>query len=635
MRTKTISRSDQFRGVSCTHLTFGTERGNTFEFDYDEKLFDYQQCECDRDHFGIPPLECYPCSVVGSNISLCQGYDLKIDSNNFIFEVSITSPLEVEPCIHEAYRVVGSSNCLGLKIKFSSDGPQVFSIKSGDPYGKNEPNLRMPSSAQLAFQCRQGSSGRLCSRCDCDVNSICYFAGAGNLCKPCGKVFEPKVYVPVSLAALVIVTAILSISFYLILASKRSLKDVKWQNLSIGKRFVYRLIHLSSLGQITIMVTFVQIVIEVTHWDAYALSSWLKLINGESEGIGLRCFFPFLSNPMALLLLRLFFPFGLIGIVCASIGFAELFHRMKTRTADITISELESDFEASERLQEVSLLQGEPRYTKSSLIVYPALALASSTSISIIKFFYFGTTMATFEYLFYSVQKSTGKKYVQSVPWMLYGEAHTLQMLSIPFAVLFLLVIPFIFVLMSWKLRHKISSPFVRLFFGSIFENFRNHLFWWELVNVFRKLLVALFLRGLSPNNSLQPVSTSFLLASLSIFTVVAKPWKMSYENIFDSAGLMLIVFSLASGRLGMLENSKVVAISFLVMDIVYVLMNLGIIVWRTCYDETSYEKEWNLRFGVGANSINPVTDYGPPLMIRNEIDAQGFSKVSDNEDFE
>ena len=625
--SSTTTPSIEHQGVTCSQILIGNNIDTRFV--YDETLFSYQQCRCDRDHFGLPPFSCHSCDTLKPGSTLCNGNVVQVEHNYYVYNNS--KSLQTEMCASQfLYSINGHSkisNCLGLRIQYDYNRTNVFTLQSDDETHSNAGDSIFPSNRQLSLQCQVGSSGRLCARCNCDVtsnNSTCYFPGPAGICEKCGKVFSPNEFVPISLVILIVVVVVLSMIFYLILASKRRSKELEWKKLSIGRRIVYRLVDVTSFGQITIMVTFVQILVELTHWDVYALSGWLKVVNGESEGLGLRCLYPFLSNPVSLLVVRLLLPIIVILIVCTSIGLGELIHRLrlylKHRTPSRSVNDSETisndDDDDAFTTQNTSLINFEEEDERRS-VPYPAMALATSTSISIVKFLYFGTTMAAVEYLFYTVQKGTNKKYVQSVPWMSFEDASVLRTISIPFMVLYLFGIPFGFVVVSWKLRHKISSPFVRLYFGSLFENYERHLFWWELVNMVRKLVVALLLRGLSPGDSFQPFFISLNIGFVGINVATMRPWKLGIENYLDGLGSVLLILSLASNLVGSLSHSRELRLIIAILDGLYVVVCLFYIVWRMIGAETSYEKEWKLKNGGRSHdSMNLVReDYGPPLL--------------------
>ena len=185
--------------VDCHSLAFYGKGSGSFLFDTD--LFSYLQCDCNEEHFGMPPNDCIKCPSRGSES--CQGRLANISSNYYAYFTpkksdsgskplhwQATSPIfsdfkipslwtlsssdktdlsgedtkerledmdemtmDTESCLVKTVQLLSQkSNCQGLVLT----GPQV---------------AQRNSSLQelLQSQCRVGSDGRLCSRCVCDL----------------------------------------------------------------------------------------------------------------------------------------------------------------------------------------------------------------------------------------------------------------------------------------------------------------------------------------------------------------------------------------------------------------------------------------------------------------------------------
>lgn len=224
--------------------------------------------------------------------------------------------------------------------------------------------------------------------------------------------------------------------------------------------------------------------------------------------------------------------------------------------------------------------------------------------------------MAAHEYLFKEVQIGSGEVFVQSKPWMKYSDAQNLRIISIPFILMFLIAFPLAFMIMSWKLRHKIGSPFVRLYFGTLFENYQNRVYWWEVVNTLKKLLIALVLRGIPKADSFLPLAVAFFLALFGTLTFIIRPWKIKIENYLEGIGSLLTILSLLTNWTQYLAHSNGAMISIFVLDVIFVIVCIVVIVRATIQNETQYEIDWKARFrselDAGAHS------YGPPLLTLN-----------------
>jgi Leucine-rich repeat (LRR) protein len=627
LRTNSKSPAPDLRGVQCYSLAFGSGIDKTFL--YDTNLFSYFQCDCDDLHYGKPPNQCFECPSTG--IEECNVATLTSTPNWFLFpnpdiftsDTSSTSRyLEIETCLmNTEYEIAGTSNCVGFYLKPFNSSPPRF------PNGTAQ---REEVEKILKNQCRLGSDGRLCSHCICEEEAGQCFFPSGTICKQCSTLLPSSRSIPIAIVLIIIFILILSFIMFLILKSKRTQKDQRWKDLSLVKRIVYRMLHMTRLGNITITVTFLQIIVELTHWDAYALSQWARVINGDAKGIGLRCIFPFLSDPMADLLLRLFLPFMFVLVVALSIGLAEIGHLIQKRLKfrkfkknaedDVHIQSEHSEDDLIESFrhsnESFELLMKDEKNEKD-FVDYPWTALLSSVSISIIRFFYFGTALAAHEYLFSSTQPVTNEKYVQSQPWMKFDDAARLRGVSIPFMILYDVGLPLVFGLSAWMFRHKISSPLVQNYFGSLFENYDSSLFWWEIVNVVRKLGIALVLRGTHPSSAAQPSLVLLIIIGILIAQTTFRPWKGLLENVFDTTSASLIIASLFATRFAALTHSNTILYILLGIDLVFVLLNAILVAYETITGKTTYQAQWEIRFAGNTNSLHqtPPASFEPPLL--------------------
>lgn len=169
----------------CFSLDFFHRGPGSFLFD--EPLFDYRQCDCDENHFGLPPNDCFECPKAG--VSDCGGLGANVEAGYFALwhesknastnhtntpsplstHVPIASPgsstkifqLSTESCLHTTIQTLtGRSNCRGLPIS-----PKAIS------------KFNNSIDLLLQTQCKPGSEGRLCSKCICpnEEGRDCYF----------------------------------------------------------------------------------------------------------------------------------------------------------------------------------------------------------------------------------------------------------------------------------------------------------------------------------------------------------------------------------------------------------------------------------------------------------------------------
>jgi Leucine-rich repeat (LRR) protein len=608
--------------VDCFSLSFDLKRSYLL-FTYDEKLFNYAQCDCSAGFYGIPPSNCYSCP----SESECRGRNFTVKQDNYIYyaprestlhtfkyisssentqtEVtaqSLDSLIQTESCVRSVAKT--ESNCLRLEEQI-------------------QPNADSSSMQQqiLIWQrslCRQGSAGRLCSKCICDdpfgsdplskdFNSLdtssstgsCYFM-RGSTCVQCETIFRPRYSILVALASVLAFFLGATLVMFLVLRSRRLPKDQNWTDMSILRRVWYRLTEGVSLGSISILVLFVQILVELTHWDDYILKTWAELFNANATGLGIVCLFPtVLSRPIMLLLLKLLLPVVVAGVIASSIASAELMYRLIDSCQNRAMPDengllCNSDAEEST----FNMLNDSSPIFGPSRIEYPMAALLSSTTISVFKFFYFSVALASTEFFFSEKQPHTNVKYIQEYPWMLFADAEPMRRLSIPWIVLLVAGLPIAFIVSAWRFRHKILSPTTSAYFGSIFTRFKTRWYWWELVNVVKKLTIALLLRGVPSSNALQ---TTFIIVSIGLpllLQTTFRPWKRRTENLVDPIGGILLILSLfASNTSKGFPGSEMSLRFVLVMDLIYVIGLAVLIVYETVTRKTDYETIWEARF--------------------------------------
>jgi hypothetical protein len=619
------------RQYSCQLLGFSG-------FKYGDELFAFQQCECLSEHFGKPPL-CYRCDnsincadpKTGMTINKGEFYF----PSPFFFQGSLPAhltstaesnsliPIYKESC---AYWEAGGSNCIGTIIP-----PTRFSENSS-----------ISSMIDvLSTQCRPGSSGRLCSRCECDEvygeHGECYFTSSG-YCLKCKHVWSPRNSILFFVSIVVIGLLIISTLMSLVLNSRRKIPLKPWSDIGKFKQFLGRGSLLIELGFVPIVVNFIQISAELTRWDILASKSIASVFNGDFSGFGIICLFPFLSNPRSMLIVQLLIPIVVALIFTISIGIAHVLHKIIKSRRSVLLDHddgystmiLDSEPDEHERLiesgsgiedfdsQQSSMkLNGlnsqrtdhDEHSTKLHILNggqdlvsdYPTRALLSSTMISISTFFYFSTALNATKYFFHFDQPHTTHQYVLSVPWMRFDDASSLRSISIPIIVLFVGGLPVCYLCILLAVRKKISSSTTSLYFGSIIDRFKQKIFWWELVNIGKKLLVALFLRSFTIADAWQTGSIVIVLSITLIAQIALRPWKRDPENLLDSlSGVLLIINVLVNPIANMLHSYQLTFV-VLALDAMFILLVVSLIIFHALTGTTEYEKRQNPLYHVSS----------------------------------
>jgi hypothetical protein len=393
---------------------------------------------------------------------------------------------------------------------------------------------------------------------------------------------------------------ILTIIMTIVLRSRRQVRNKRWEDLPVSKRIWYRLVDTSKSGLISVLVLFIQILVALTHWDVFLIRTLAPMMNGNIESVGLVCLFPsLLTNPLISLALQLTLPLMVSALAAVSVGCGHLLSLWIDNRCSQPSSNFDSDFsDMDDSSSTYGLLESTHNRTGSRPADYPALALVLSNTISILQFFYFGTSLAAIEYFFSSVQSHTGLKYVQAHPWMLYDDAKSLRGFSIPWLVLVVIGGPIAFVVFSWLIRHKPTSPNVTSYVGSLFSRYRHRVFWWEIVNVMKKLTVALLIRGISATNPMQVASITLSICIPLVLQTSVRPWKRYLENVMDVIGSVLLISSLVASQSILSSASLSVLYLVLTLDATYVVAMILMIIHQLITCETEYQRLWNITFG-------------------------------------
>lgn len=277
------------------------------------------------------------------------------------------------------------------------------------------------------------------------------------------------------------------------------------------------------------------------------------------------------------LLSRLSVPFVAVTVVVLTVAIGSRVASFMANKKKRNISEVESSLLRPGKKTEVD-------------VEYPAFALATSLSVSVVKFFYFGTAMSAHEYLF-SVKSPNGTLYSQNQPWMKFSVAQNLIWVSIPSILIFDLIIPLLFIVICYRIRNRIKSLSVRIYYGSLFDSYRPTCFWWEIINILKKLSIALVLKALPTSDAVQSVLIVSILAVSLIVQQRLNPWVRTTENIVDGVGSLLLIAALLYTR-NLHASHAAGAIWYLVaLSSLFVIASVGIIAYEVFTGKTDYER--------------------------------------------
>lgn len=663
LTTSQTSTPSKTLPINCYKLSVA-EKGE-IQFIFDEDLFSYSQCQCNEDHFGLPPDRCQACPYLLSGS--CAGRKLLTDDYSFIYAVSesdypSTSNTSVSQSFETLFHLPSSSSPSGQRTVVLQSEPCIYSAMPSETNcdhleiaAEDLFNASIPLSHILDKQCIPGSSGRLCSKCLCNPNIQnnynCYYSSITKRCLKCRTTFTFGVSMLLIFLPLLMIVLLLTVILFFILKNRRK-PQKPWAKLPFWRRFFYRLVYLTSLGTISILINHLQLYDEFS--DSKAL--FMKLFTGSVEGFGLQCAFPFLAHPMTFLLLKLSLPFLIIGVVGISVALAELCYRLLSKYAVMRVrhrlksskhthssqyveQDISSDFVNNEDEEDDSLFSEETNvntylsdydllpHSSNRIVHYPALALFTSLSISIVKFFYFSTALSAHEYLFWRYQKDTYTPYVLNHPYMDYTEGKSLMWASIPSILIFDLLLPAGYFLLCFKLRHSYNTPRISIYFGSLFEAYAKNRYWWGMNDILRKMTISIVLRSIPPPTAFLSLACSLIISATLMGQLALLPWKRKYENLLDSLSSILILLRLIVTLEYNQPHYRIAALLIFCLQLAFVLLSIIVILYQVWTGTTDYEKRF-ARYEAAKSSDAEVYE----SHLKGNVDEQAISNTNDDE---
>ena len=290
------------------------------------------------------------------------------------------------------------------------------------------------------------------------------------------------------------------------------------------------------------------------------------------------------------LIARLSVPFigVLIVVICVNLGssLAKLIAYIKGEKSSEFVNDdsgFSSDSDESRKILLPDRLDEIP-------VAYPSVALISSLSISVVKFFYWGTSLAAHQYLFSVRQAHTHIQYAQNNPWMKYEDAVPLIMVSIPSILIFDFIIPVVFIIICWKVRNKLNT--VKIYYGSLFDSYQPTCFWWELVSTLKKLSIALVLKGFLSSDAVQSALVVSIMIGTLMLQLTLHPWRRKVENYSDSASSLLLIAAFLFTRPSHHTNITGVAWYIFALSVAFIVFNVVIIVYQMITGQTDFERQ-------------------------------------------
>ena len=317
---------------------------------------------------------------------------------------------------------------------------------------------------------------------------------------------------------------------------------------------------------------------------------------------------------------KLSIPYIAVGIVATSIGIGSLISNMLAARDKKMTHSLNHPSEASFDDAHASLLSS---LTREVPVEYPSLALLTSLSITLVKFFYFGTALAAHQYLF-SV-KSRDEFFSQQSPWMKYSQAWPLIQWSIPSVIIFDLVLPLAFAALCWSVRKTFQLPSVQIYFGTLFETYNPNCYWWEMINILKKLSIAMALKSIPDSDATQTALVSSILLGILALQVTVNPWRRKTENFSDCISTLILCGALLSTRPGQLVHASSTIWYVFVLSVIFTTGSVVLIVWQTVTGKTDYQKRleaiWTNKEQYGAIQERLVDEMAQEWQLESDLD--------------
>lgn len=217
--------------------------------------------------------------------------------------------------------------------------------------------------------------------------------------------------------------------------------------------------------------------------------------------------------------------------------------------------------------------------------------MITSLGFTVVKFLYFGTAIAAHEYLFPAYQPYTNAKYSKVKPYMKYADAWKIVSMSAPILLWADISAPFLFTVICLRKRNKLHTWATRIKYGPLFDHYTHKVFWWEMINIFKKLSIALVLKGFDSNDALQSALIVSILSGLLIIQQRLNPWLRQSENIMDGIASVILIGALLATRPTQLSHAPAVVWYVVAASIAFVLACVVLIIHQAVTGNTHYEK--------------------------------------------
>lgn len=557
-----LNTSTPYDGFSCAVLSFSGFRESFF---YDESLFQYQTCLCGAGTFGSVKDGCQSCDGAMPGSVECLGGSSFAISSNFYPYYDSNGTLCTELCVSNPDLIP----------------EEVNPCPSGETHGTLDVYNGNPA------LCRTGATGRRCSECICSMNETeaCYFKKSHYCARCSSSSTSLKEGFFLALLAVVLIIGVVVVSgIFAFLVKRRMENGDEGQNFGLPIGFFGILQFFITHGIIKVVIQFVQFASELTSWNGAINAYFLRLSNFDVSGFGVQCVFREFTRPVPMFMLKLSVGFGLLALLWICVGLAAatviILKRYKSvkhpKTADKDICIQPNDgIDPDEDVH--------PRRICSEKMMIQFTRFGVSLSLTLVNLFYFGVSTTIISAFFSDSQLGTSNVFMSLHPYIPWSDSRAKHVRIV--AGLFFFFVPLVPIgtlVLLIIFRHRRDELRVKSYIGALFRFYRPSVFWWEMVLLTRKFLVA-SLASIATHQSLRSWLIATCLGAFLILQLYVRPWKRRVENLIDEAAsvvLMIALFAHMKTPIGDTGGGRLLVIGRVMMAL-FVVVALAIWLWN------------------------------------------------------
>eukprot|EP01133_Synstelium_polycarpum_P003788 gene3788-4368_t len=138
--------------------------------------------------------------------------------------------------------------------------------------------------------------------------------------------------------------------------------------------------------------------------------------------------------------------------------------------------------------------------------------------------------------------------YMSFFPWISCSDPNgpypSIYKATIATTILYIIGIPALFAFLLWRYRGRLEDPYVLSFVGSIYIDYRKTVYWYELVGLGRRLLMAVSLALIDPKSSFSVFVVLLVIGCSIIGQISFRPFIYKISNFSELVGIGVLLFS-------------------------------------------------------------------------------------------